>query len=575
MKKSMVLLLITVFLIISTSGNYSYVLNNNVKVYIDGEALVFDTKPVIVDGRTMIPLRAVFESLSMDVSWDSYLEKVTAENENLEITLFIGSKKPIVNGEVMEIDVASYIDNGRTMVPLRFIAESTGALVEWESQTSSVIITSKTNELSQSEITRNYKIVDTGVTTLYTDKKVVDDISDGESFYGQDSQYDSYEPSYSDNGDGTVTDNVTNLMWQQTMSEKMTYDDALLYANEKQLGGYSDWRIPTIKELFSLIIFTGESGGEVAKKLYIDTKYFDQPIGDTSIGEREIDAQTWSSTQYVSTTMKGDATVFGVNFIDGRIKGYTLIKPKTKADNKGYFRLVRGNEDYGKNDFVDNGDGTISDLATGLMWQLADDGETRNWQDALSYSESLDLAGYSDWRLPNIKELQSIVDYTKSVKTTQSPAIDSKFNLSKIVDPSGNSNYGFYWSSTTHQDGNNIASSASYVAFGEAQGEMNGTLMDVHGAGSVRSDPKSGSEANYPSYFGPQGDIRYVYNYVLSVRTIEDVQLELPIVEITKDLSDYNLFAPLRSTETYLMDMEENIAHTWSSTYNPGNSSSI
>lgn len=81
-------------------------------------------------------------------------------------------------------------------------------------------------------------------------------------------------------------------------------------------------------------------------------------------------------------------------------------------------------------------------------------------------------------------------------------------------------NYGYYWSSTTHQDGNNTATSASYVAFGEAQGEMFGQLMDLHGCGAVRSDPKSGDASDYPSYFGPQGDVRYVYNYVLSVREI-------------------------------------------------------
>ncbi len=130
----------------------------------------------------------------------------------------------------------------------------------------------------------------------------------------------------------------------------------------------------------------------------------------------------------------------------------------------------------------------------------------------------LELGGYDDWRLPNVKELQSIVDYTKSPETTGTPAIDDLFVLSEIIDPDGEENYGFYWTSTTHQDGRNTADSASYVAFGEAQGQMNGRLMDVHGAGSVRSDPKSGDASQYPDYFGPQGDVRYVYNYVLAVR---------------------------------------------------------
>lgn len=58
-----------------------------------------------------------------------------------------------------------------------------------------------------------------------------------------------------------------------------------------------------------------------------------------------------------------------------------------------------------------------------------------------------------------------------------------------------------------------------YIAFGEAQGEMFGNLLDVHGAGSQRSNPKSGNVNDYPIYFGPQGDVQYVFNYVRCVRT--------------------------------------------------------
>lgn len=511
--KMMILMMVVVLISFSVISSFAYVEEQVVTVYLDGELIEFDTQPEIKNGRTMVPLRAIFEAFEMTVDWDGDLFKVTAYKDKLEIVLYIGSDTPSVNGETVKIDAEAYILDGRTMVPLRFIAESTGADVSWDANTWSVAITTDSEELT-------YKIVDTGLEEFFTDSSKVSAISSYSAFYGQDAHYDGYQPNYKDNNDGTVSDQVTGLMWQQTMDEKMTFDDAVTYANESTLGGYSDWRIPSIKELFSLILFTGSSGGEVAKDLYIDTYYFDQPIGDTSIGEREIDAQVWSSTKYVSTTMHGDATVFGVNFIDGRIKGYGLVKPSSNSDNKGYFRLVRGNTSYGENIFIDNGDSTISDLATGLMWQMADDGQTRDWEEALDYSEELTLAGYTDWRLPNVKELQSIVDYTKSLETTGSAAINDLFILSEMTDPNGDKNYGFYWSSTTHQDGINKSDSASYVAFGEAQGEMFGDILDVHGAGAVRSDPKSGSSSNYPSYFGPQGDVRYVYNYVIAVRSL-------------------------------------------------------
>ncbi len=370
--------------------------------------------------------------------------------------------------------------------------------------------------------TLTYPIVDTGVTKSYSNVGIIPKPEEGDPFYGQDSNYIGNEPSYTDNGDGTITDNVTGLMWQQDMSKKMTWDEAIDYAETSTLGGYDDWRVPTIKELYSLIIFTGTSGGEVAgEKRFIDTDYFIQPIGDVSKGEREIDAQTWSSTVYVGTTMNGKETIFGVNFVDGRIKGYPKYKGNTQKPNTMYVRLVRGNPDYGKNNFIDNGDGTITDLATGLMWQKKDSGIGLDWQEALSYAENLELAGYTDWRLPNAKELQSIVDYTRSPGTTDSASIDPIFEISEIKDMNGNKQYPYFWTSTTHLDGKNPYSSAVYIAFGYAQGVMNNRLMDVHGAGAQRSDPKSGNKSDYPQAMGPQGDIRMVYNYVRCVRTVD------------------------------------------------------
>ncbi len=209
-------------------------------------------------------------------------------------------------------------------------------------------------------------------------------------------------------------------------------------------------------------------GGQYAIKFFIDTTYFDQPLGDLSLGEREIDAQTWSSTQYTGLTMNGDSTVFGVNFIDGRIKGYPKYVPRNKSLSKTmYFRMVRGNPEYGNNSFNDNMDGSISDIATGLMWQQSDDGMLRNWEETLAYAENLDFAGYTDWRLPNAKELQSIVDYYRSPQSTASPAINPIFTCTEINDPGGNpGQYPYYWTGTSHKDGINPYSSGVYIAFG-------------------------------------------------------------------------------------------------------------
>ena len=367
-----------------------------------------------------------------------------------------------------------------------------------------------------------YPIVDTEVKNFYTDLDITSILLEGDAFYGQDANYSGNQPSYTNNEDGTITDNVTGLMWEKDMGEKITFEEAFSKADNSTLGGYTDWRVPSLKEVYSLILFTGQVEGAQSVYMFIDTDYFNQPLGDVSIGEREVDAQTWSSTEYVGLTMNGDETIFGVNFVDGRIKGYPKYKKSTGEANMMYFRMVRGNTEYGKNKFVDNRDGTVSDNATGLMWQKADDGVGRDWEESLEYAENLELASYSDWRLPNAKELQSIVDYSRSPQTTNSPSIDPVFETTEINDPEGNSGqYPFFWTSTTHLDGVNPYASAVYIAFGDGQGEMNGTLMDVHGAGCQRSDPKSGNVNDYPQFFGPQGDVRYVYNYVRCVRDIK------------------------------------------------------
>ncbi|MCP4704264.1 MAG: DUF1566 domain-containing protein, partial [candidate division Zixibacteria bacterium] len=370
---------------------------------------------------------------------------------------------------------------------------------------------------SVSNISKNtdgYHIVDTGQKKFYDDGKGIVMPTDGSSYFGQDAHYLTNQPSYIDNNNGTITDNITGLMWQKVMGQKLTYEEAFQKAEGISLGGYSDWRIPSIKELYSLIQFTGSVKGQKAINPFIDTKYFNQPLGNSKIGEREIDAQTWSSTEYVGKTMKNDETVFGVNFVDGRIKGYPKYNPRTRKPNKMYFRFVRGNTAYGKNNFVDNGNGTIMDSATGLMWQQSDSIKGMNWKDALKYAENLELGGHDDWRLPNAKELQSIVDYSRSPDTTGSPAVDPVFKTSSILNEAGKKDYPYYWSSTTHLDGPTPEKNAVYIAFGTAMGKMHGSIMDVHGSGSQRSDPKTGK----PMSRGPQGDMIRVDNYVRCAR---------------------------------------------------------
>jgi hypothetical protein len=358
----------------------------------------------------------------------------------------------------------------------------------------------------------SYVIVDTGQTKCYDNRGEITCPQPGKAFYGQDAQYQGTQMSYQDNGDGTVTDLNTGLMWQKTPPTKhYTWDEAARYAENLQLASHNDWRTPTMKELYSLVAFYGCIR---TRAPYINTDYFDFEYPDRSKGYRIIDAQYWSSNKYVGTTMRGDKSAFGFNFADGRIKAYPTGE-RGGPTKRNYIRCVRGKGGYGQNKFVDNGDGTITDLATGLMWTKADSGVTMNWEKALSYAEKLKYAGYDDWRLPNAKELQSIVDYTRAPDAAdaayRSAAINPIFDLTKTES--------WFWTSTTHLD--NLF--GIYICFGRALSawKWNGQPMNAHGAGAQRSDPKSGDPANYRNGLGPQGDEIRIYNYVRCVRTVQ------------------------------------------------------
>ncbi len=394
-----------------------------------------------------------------------------------------------------------------------------------------------------------YIVVDTSQATCFDDFAAISCPDPGESYYGQDAQYHGTQPSYTLSGDGlTVHDNNTGLTWVRDpdlngdgkidVDDKLTYSEAQDYPatlNSQNYGGYSDWRAPTIKELYSLMDFRGTdpnvSGNDPSLLTpYIDTDYFKFTYGDTAAGERIIDSQWVTNTLYVGTVFGNRTAMFGVNFADGRIKGYPADRNPDGSCKTFYARFCRGNSDYGVNDFIDNGDGTITDKATGLIWMQTDSGAfgagpfgdgRMNWEDALAWAEDLEYAGYDDWRLPNAKELQSIVDYSRSPDTTGSAAIDPLFSSTAIINVAGDIDYPFYWTGTTHIRQGGTGGAGVYIAFGRGLGSMDGVnVIDVHGAGCQRGDPKDGDPADYPSWgHGPQGDLQRVFNYVRCVRS--------------------------------------------------------
>jgi len=276
------------------------------------------------------------------------------------------------------------------------------------------------------------RVPDTGQTTCYDWwGNQIACRTPGEKLYGQDGDYTINPPSYTkldstgnDLPDSAtswtmVRDDITGLIWEvktndETLNDKddkYTWQDAtelfIEELNTSEFGGFSDWRLPTIKELACILDYKGFSPT-------IRTEYFPQTTLDLY----------WSSTEVACSTNR----IWYINFKHGN----AYINYDTNAC---HVRAVRGLQT--DNTFVDNGDGTVTDTATGLMWQQSTSrASLLPWTAALAYCEDLTLAGYTDWRLPNIKKLRTIVDH----KTCR-PTIDTAYFPDTMLFN--------YWSSTT------------------------------------------------------------------------------------------------------------------------------
>ncbi|MBT9152624.1 MAG: hypothetical protein DDT35_00845 [Firmicutes bacterium] len=136
-RKYIGILVVTALLFGSLLGSGALPVNAAVRiaVTIDGRPLVTDVAPEIRNGRTLVPFRAIFESLGARFEWDERTNTVRGTKGHITVTLPIGQRLAYVNGAPVNIDVAPQIISGRTMVPGRFVAETIGSTVEWNAAT--------------------------------------------------------------------------------------------------------------------------------------------------------------------------------------------------------------------------------------------------------------------------------------------------------------------------------------------------------------------------------------------------------------------------------------------------------
>lgn len=113
---------------------------------VDGQELHMDVPPQIRNGRTLVPMRAIFEALGATITWDGRTETVTAERGDDTLVLTVGSRVVEWRGSILTVEVTPEIIDGRTMVPLRFVGQALGVYVGWEADTRTVRVESTAAE---------------------------------------------------------------------------------------------------------------------------------------------------------------------------------------------------------------------------------------------------------------------------------------------------------------------------------------------------------------------------------------------------------------------------------------------
>lgn len=233
--------------------------------------------------------------------------------------------------------------------------------------------------------------------------------------YGEDSDYTLNAPSYASNGDGTITDRVTGLQWQQGDGGEKSWETAQNYCDSLVLAGRDDWRMPRLPELFSINQLNNINPALDATFTRTTAEYW------------------WSSTLRADDPGRAWATNAGGG-AGPHSKSETISGGGTK---RFHIRCVReADAPLALSLFLaDNGNGTVSDHRAGLVWQQAEIPD-RNWDEAIRYCEDLVLAGTSDWRLPSLREIRALNDESRV-----RPSIDTALFPGTTAAP--------FWSSTT------------------------------------------------------------------------------------------------------------------------------
>jgi len=235
--------------------------------------------------------------------------------------------------------------------------------------------------LGQSTKKTLFKLPDTGLQTSFT------------STFGEDHDYSINLPSYSLHSPTVVFDSNTLLMWQKADGGEMSIESARIYCDTLTLGGFTDWRLPTALEAYS-IIYVQKTPPALNLSFFTNTG-----------------AEYW----WTSETQFGDTTKIWVSNAGGGIGNHSKLETVSAGGTKKFHaRAVRNTFSQPIRQRFAVHQNCIYDSLTSLLWVQYPDTVSKTWEESLVYAENFALGTLTDWRLPNLKEMQSIVDLSTS-----------------------------------------------------------------------------------------------------------------------------------------------------------------
>ena len=341
-------------------------------------------------------------------------------------------------------------------------------------------------------------------------------------------------PRFTVNGD-CVTDNLTGLMWTKDANlpgGTQTWQEALDFCNNLTLGGYSNWRLPNVNELESLV-----NAGEADDVAWLNSQGFTnmqdwsywfsttRAINYTEAWSVGMWGSVWNDDKYCDCNyvwpVRGgqDNSSPAQLWKTGQTKCYDVAGTEITCKGTGQDGEIQAGVSWPSPRFIDHGE-TVTDNLTALMWTKDANllhGE-KTWQQALNYVKGMnnstyDNFGYTDWRLPNRKELHSLTDYSR-----YNPALPSGHPFSNVQA------YPYwYWSSTTCA--NNYTDEAWIISMENGYVEYGGKpYSEVYGGSYV-----------WPVRAGQIGELPYSISGTV---TLNGAGLSAVTITLTGDSSD-------------------------------------